>query len=244
MGGLEGVEQLAREAAALGVETGLPYIAASADIGSPKPMRGVDGRPLAESVFRWIDPALQYWRDSSFALRAPFVFATRFTAEPFYFQDGQLATWRDAAWTRTLGVIDQADSFGVGAAIIAPAYLPRGVIGAMVWATPDPSVDVKSIFEARASQFHAIAMKLTGAYQDLDLKSATEQARLTRREIQCLKWAAAGKTDGEIGSIVQISTPTVRFHIVNAAGKLGVAGRSQAVHRAATLGYIGAVPNA
>jgi DNA-binding CsgD family transcriptional regulator len=244
MSGLDDVEALAREAASLGVETDLPYIAASADIGSPKPMLGVDGRPLAETVFRWIDPQLQYWRDSSFALRAPFVFATRFTAEPFYFQDGQLATWREAAWTKTLGVIDQADSFGGGAAIIAPASLPRGVIGAVVWATPDAATDVKSIFEARASQFHALALKLTGAYQDLDLKSAGEQARLTRREIQCLKWAAAGKTDGEIGAIVSIATPTVRFHIVNAAGKLGVAGRSQAVHRAATLGYIGAVPAA
>lgn len=244
MSGLEGVESLARAAAALGVETGLPYIAASADIGSPKPILGVDGRPLAETVFRWIDPELQYWRDTGFALRAPFVFATRFTAEPFYFQDGRLETWREAAWTRTLGAIDPADSFGVGAAIIAPAYLPRGVIGAMVWASPDAATDVRSIFETRASQFHALALKLTGACQDLDLKSAGEQARLTRREIQCLKWAAAGKTDGEIGSIVQISTPTVRFHIVNAAGKLGVAGRSQAVHRAATLGYIGAVPTA
>jgi DNA-binding CsgD family transcriptional regulator len=243
MSGLEGVEDLARQAAALGVETSLPYIAASADISSPKPMLGVDGRPLAESLFRWIDPELQYWRDSGFALRAPFVFATRFTAEPFYYQDGQLATWREATWTRTLGAIDQADSFGVGAAIIAPAYLPRGVIGAVVWATPDAALDVRSIFQARAGDFHALALKLTGAYQDLDLKSASEQARLTRREIQCLKWAAAGKTDGEIGSIVQIATPTVRFHMVNAAAKLGVAGRSQAVHRAATLGYIGAVPH-
>ena len=58
MSGLEGVEDLARQAAALGVETSLPYIAASADISSPKPMLGVDGRPLAESLFRWIDPAL------------------------------------------------------------------------------------------------------------------------------------------------------------------------------------------
>ena len=70
---------------------------------------------------------------------------------------------------------------------------------------------------------------------------ATPPVRLTRREIQCLKWAAAGKTDAEIGDIVQISLPTVRFHITNAARKLDVSGRSQAVHRAATLGYIGSL---
>lgn len=62
---------------------------------------------------------------------------------------------------------------------------------------------------------------------------------LTRRETQCLKWAAAGKTDHEIVTIIGISQPTARFHITNSSRKLGASGRSQAVHRATTLGYIG-----
>ena len=240
-GDFSAVEQLARRAEALGRETGLPFIAVSADISSPQPMVGADGRPLAETLFRWIDPDLQYWRDRAFALRAPFVFATRLTSEPFFFADGRLQTWRPAAWTQAMGLIGPDDMFGVGAAIVAPAYLPRGVIGAMVWASPDPDVDVGAVFAARAGEFHLLALRLTGAYQELALGARKGMARLTRREIQCLKWAAAGKTDGEIAAIVQIAAPTVRFHMINAAEKLGVAGRSQAVHRAATLGYIGAV---
>ena len=234
------VERLAREIDALGREVGLPFIAVSADISSPRPMVGRDGQPLAETLFRWIDPALEYWRDRAFALRAPFVFATRLTAEPFFFRDGRLQTWRPAAWTDAMGLIEPGDMFGVGTAIVAPAYLPRGVIGAVVWASPDPSVDVGAIFAARASEFHVAALRLTAAYQEASLGARKDMARLTRREIQCLKWAAAGKTDGEIAAIVQIATPTVRFHMINAADKLGVAGRSQTVHRAATLGYIGA----
>ncbi|WP_369060697.1 LuxR C-terminal-related transcriptional regulator [Caulobacter sp. 73W] len=238
--GLKLVEELARDTARLGVETGLPYIAASADIGSPEAIVGVDGRPVAETIFRWLDPDLQYWRDRGFALRSPFVYATRFSAEPFYYRHGRFGTWRPAAWVDTFGRVEAADAFGIGAAIIAPAYLPRGVIGAIVWASPDPEVPVETIFAARASEFHAAALKLAGACQDLRRPAPAEAARLTRREIQCLKWAAAGKTDMEIGTIVRISTPTVRFHITNAAGKLGVGGRSQAVLRAANLGYIGA----
>ncbi len=64
-------------------------------------------------------------------------------------------------------------------------------------------------------------------------------APLTRREIQCLKWAAMGKTDGDISEIMHISLPTVRFHITNAARKLNVMGRPQAIYKAATLGYVG-----
>ncbi len=238
---LERVEGLAREVDALGRSVGLPFIAVSADISSPQPMIGMDAKPLAETLFRWIDPALEYWRDRAFALRAPFVFATRLTSEPFYFQDGRLQTWRPTAWTQAMGAIEPADMFGVATAIIAPAYLPRGVIGAVVWASPDPAVDVAGVFATRAAEFHLLALRLTGAYQEAALGARKDTPRLTRREIQCLKWAAAGKTDGEIAAIVRIAAPTVRFHMINAADKLGVAGRSQTVHRAATLGYIGAV---
>jgi DNA-binding CsgD family transcriptional regulator len=241
---LERVERLAHEIDALGRAVGLPFIAVSADISSPRPMVGTDGKPLAETLFRWIDPSLEYWRDRAFALRAPFVFATRLTSEPFYFQDGRLQTWRPTGWTQAMGAIEPGDMFGVATAIVAPAYLPRGVIAAVVWASPDPDIDAGKIFAARAGELHLLALRLTGVYQEAALGARKDMARLTRREIQCLKWAAAGKTDGEIAAIVQIATPTVRFHMINAADKLGVAGRSQTVHRAATLGYIGAVGGA
>jgi hypothetical protein len=54
------VTALARDIAEVGAALGLPCVAASADIGSPEPMIGSDGRPLAETIFRWIDPGLKY----------------------------------------------------------------------------------------------------------------------------------------------------------------------------------------
>tara|TARA_R110002051_G_scaffold6819_5_gene32358 strand:+ start:3840 stop:4253 length:414 start_codon:yes stop_codon:yes gene_type:complete len=65
--------RLAGEVAALGEAMGLPYIAVSADIGSPEPMCDLSGRPLAETLFRWIDPQLAYWKDRAFALRSGYV---------------------------------------------------------------------------------------------------------------------------------------------------------------------------
>ncbi|HAQ76512.1 MAG TPA: LuxR family transcriptional regulator, partial [Hyphomonas sp.] len=56
---------------------------------------------------------------------------------------------------------------------------------------------------------------------------------------QCLKWAAIGKTDSEIATIMGISVPTIRFHLTNAGQKLSVSGRAQAVRVATSLGYIG-----
>ena len=230
----------AEEIAAIGRDLGLPFIAVSGDIASPDPMLNAAGRPFAESHFRWIQPDLRYWNDRGFALKSPFVLAVRYMSEPFYFANGRFATWRPTTGLDAIEVEGPAREHGVGGAIIAPAYLPGGVIAAVVWATPDPGLDVAAIFAAEAPRLHATALRFMGAYHDArgELPCAGG-ARLTRREIQCLKWAAMGKTDSEIAEIVQISAPTVRFHLKNAARKLKVVGRSQAVREAAALGYVG-----
>ena len=59
-----------------------------------------------------------------------------------------------------------------------------------------------------------------------------DNSLLSPREVECLSWAAAGKTDAEIGRILLISPRTTRFHIENAKKKLGVATRVQAVAEA------------
>jgi DNA-binding CsgD family transcriptional regulator len=230
---------LARRVAQVGAELALPHIAASADIGSPDPMRDADGRPFAGNLFTWVDPDLRYWEDRAFALRSAFVHAARALAEPFWFDGQRMATWRPSAALEAVNADGPVESFGVAGAITAPVYLPGGVIGAVVWATSDPAVDVGAVFAERAEELHALALRFVASYAEAR-GAAASPVRLTRREIQCLKWAAAGKTDAEVGEIVAISLPTVRFHITNAARKLGVVTRSQAVHRAATLGYIGA----
>jgi LuxR family transcriptional regulator, quorum-sensing system regulator VjbR len=61
---------------------------------------------------------------------------------------------------------------------------------------------------------------------------------LTKREIDCLYWAANGKTDGEIGEILDIARWTVVTYLQNAKNKLGCANRTAAVVTALALGVI------
>jgi DNA-binding response OmpR family regulator len=82
---------------------------------------------------------------------------------------------------------------------------------------------------------------------DFDLLTAILTARLARvarveiwpksvmlseREIECLTWAARGKTSGEIAQILDLSKRTVDFHIDNARTKLGATTRIEAVIKA------------
>lgn len=239
------VDRLAERVQQIGEAIGLPCVAASADIGSPEPMRNSRGQPYVETLFRWVDPDLRYWEDRGFALRSFFVHAVRVCSEPFFYGDKKLATWRSNPALDAVNRTGSAEGFGIGAAIIAPAYLPGGVIGAVVWATADMNFDVEPVFKLHAPELQALALHFVAADHDHTAhQAATAPVQLTRREIQCLKWGAAGKTDSEISVIMSISVPTVRFHMTNAARKLNVTGRSQAIYRAATLGYVGGAPAA
>jgi DNA-binding NarL/FixJ family response regulator len=55
-----------------------------------------------------------------------------------------------------------------------------------------------------------------------------DPARLTAREKEILTLVADGRSNGEIGKQLFISTKTVSVHVSNILGKLGAAGRTEA----------------
>lgn len=61
---------------------------------------------------------------------------------------------------------------------------------------------------------------------------------LSGRERECLRWAAAGKTDWEIGQILSLSEKTVNVYITRAKTKFGVKSRAQAILLASRAGHI------
>lgn len=65
-----------------------------------------------------------------------------------------------------------------------------------------------------------------------------QQPLLTPRELECLTWAAAGKTSGEISQIVGISERTVNFHMGNCLLKTNSINRQQAIAKCLFTGVI------
>lgn len=76
------------------------------------------------------------------------------------------------------------------------------------------------------------------AISRIEESSVSAEIGLTRRESECLHWAAAGKTSWEISRILSCSEATVNFHFRNVIRKLGVSNRRQAVASALALGII------
>jgi DNA-binding CsgD family transcriptional regulator len=61
-------------------------------------------------------------------------------------------------------------------------------------------------------------------------------AGLTPREIEVLQLVAAGRSNGEIGTALFISTKTASVHVSNILAKLGVNGRGEAAAIAHRIG--------
>lgn len=61
---------------------------------------------------------------------------------------------------------------------------------------------------------------------------------LAPRQVECLRWVQAGKSSGDIGAILGISSRTVDDYIADACARLGVRTRVQAISRAIALGLL------
>jgi DNA-binding CsgD family transcriptional regulator len=66
---------------------------------------------------------------------------------------------------------------------------------------------------------------------------------LTRRETECLRWVAAGRSDPQIGMILGLSSNTVHAHVEAAKTKLDANSRAQLVLRAVMAGVLRSDPS-
>ena len=142
-------------------------------------------------------------------------------------------TWRDVPKARALSagereVWDAVLAWGWNNGFVLPVHGPGGYFATVSMASPERDLDLgpgnRAYLQMIATLAHercrALA-KLATVERPFDIMSA--------RELECLRWVAAGKTDWEIGVILSISATTVKFHINGARAKLGARTRAQAV---------------
>lgn len=217
-------------------------VAVCDNIASKQPMVDEDGNVLAADVFGWTGDGERWWADTRLALSSPLPRACRYESEPF---------WANASGFRTRQhnkYLDQInlDNFEKRAvtvgAIVIPIHLPFGQIGIATYNRMDRGDDLSEAYEQFADIFALLTHRFIAGYVKTH---RTRQwlpgdCQLTKREVECLRWASIGKTDKEISLILARSHATVRFHIQNAGEKLDAVNRSQTIFKAAQLGYLGA----
>lgn len=99
-----------------------------------------------------------------------------------------------------------------------------------------PSIrDLAHVAKARRELKRATRCPISGirclVFGD-DRAAALEPLGLSHREAEVLSWVACGKTNGEIGTILDLSPRTVQKHLEHTYQKLGVENRTSAAAKA------------
>ena len=128
----------------------------------------------------------------------------------------------------------EAAEFNLNAGFTVPMIAPGG--GVLAASLGGEVADVPPTARGMIAMICAYAIGRAIELRDREKKR--ERSGLTSREVECLKWAAGGKTEWEISAILSISEHTADKHLANARRKLGAANRAQAVANAIRWGII------
>jgi LuxR family transcriptional regulator, quorum-sensing system regulator CciR len=202
-----------------------------------------DGRALSE-LFGWEQDFQDDWVEHGLHRVSPIGAVCRRATRPFSWDAARMTLLAKATAGRSAGAWHLTPERGIYGGISVPVHLPGCGTGSVTWVTRDPHLNL----EARLSE-HEDLLRLA-AYRFMDIVYAGREdagdspsaAPLSERELECLTWAALGRTDGEIAALLNRSPTTVRFHVENAMRKLGARNRVQAVAIACQLGLIHADP--
>ncbi len=136
---------------------------------------------------------------------------------------------------------EEASSYGLRSGVSLPIHGMNGELGILCCVSDASQGN-------RALEHIAAALPELSCFRDFVFESSArfikatddqgEMTRMTRRELEVLKWCAAGKSSWEIGRILSCSEATVNFHFGNIRRKLNSRSRQQAVVKAIRLGLI------
>ncbi|MBF6602051.1 MAG: helix-turn-helix transcriptional regulator [Sphingorhabdus sp.] len=219
-------------------------IAASADISSKAHMVDAEGELINKDIFGWTAAGERWWEDTRLALSSPLPRACRYESEPVWCNaEGFHGHWQN----EYLNEIDLKGYFNgtssTRSAILIPIHLPFGQISAVSFTPLDNNVSDLSEPYRLYSDFFAIVTRrfITGYVLAMRQKHRMPaNCILSKREAECLHWAAIGKTDKEISMILSLSHATIRYHVNRAGQKLNSVNRGQTIFKAGQLGYLGA----
>lgn len=136
----------------------------------------------------------------------------------------------------TQKLFEEAAGFGIRRGFTIPVHDSNGAVAAVTFATDEKRSSFERTIEAHRGVLQLMAMYFHAhASRKLAPNCCFHGISLSPREIECLKWAAEGKSAWDTSRIMGISRHTVAFHLDNAKAKLGVRSTIQAVVRFATF---------
>lgn len=133
-----------------------------------------------------------------------------------------------------------ARRFGLNHGISIPVHDSSSKAISMINLARDQRIDSSAELNFLIEHGILLANMLHAAVKSLVVPDVLRQAvpALTKREQECLRWLAMGKSNGVIGNILNISEAAVNFHTANLFKKMNVTTRAQAAALGLSLGFV------
>ncbi len=175
----------------------------------------------------------QTYIDSGYLFVDPTVARCQTSTSPFIWSESLYTDDSRPLW-------EDARGHGLVHGLSVPVHESVGVKSMLSLARDRPFNSSETEQKLTLECAHVIASVAHVAATKILLPKIThaDTTALTRRERDCLGWAAAGKTSWEIAEILRISEHTAIFHLGNVMRKLGVSNRNQAVAKGLSLGLV------
>jgi DNA-binding CsgD family transcriptional regulator len=223
----------------IGCALGMPHPAVIDDYSSNRLLTVADGRALV-SILGWDLEPVEQWFSQRLHQVSPIAAACRISTQPFAWDAAAVAEAVGERRNRSIQwpLMPEQGYYG---GITVPVHLPRGRTGSVSWYSRNPKIDLSERLAAHGDVLLLAAHRFMGLVYKVRAEPASAVEGLTQlseRELECLTWAALGRTDTEIGSMLHRSPTTARFHMDNAVRKLGARNRTQAVAIAVQSGLI------
>jgi len=134
--------------------------------------------------------------------------------------------------------MSEALGVGLGRGFTVPSRTTGFKIAFITHVSSGSKREFSASLKHNAEKIHAAALHFDAKFIDLHHSRQIQPDDLTLRELECLKWAVAGKTNPETAEIMTISEKTVEAHFTKIFKKLNVFSRTQAVVKGLTLGLV------
>ncbi len=149
-----------------------------------------------------------------------------------------IAMWHAGRQTEAMRTFSDATAMAAPSGMAAPFFEMSPQIDELIKAVTDRRGESDSQFLSQQIGFerHVLAMlrgetaiEITSSSTGTDPTAIQE---LTPRELELVNLLAEGKSNSELADMLLLSLPTVKWHLSNIYGKLGVKNRSAAIARA------------
>lgn len=151
------------------------------------------------------------------------------TINPYYWHEAAVQVQPDTLASRIMN--EARSEFRMGDGLCIPIHGLKGVAGLVSIAT---ELNHFSLSEQEDAALHMIGIYAYEAIRKLNPRRGSRDGKpaLSKRESECIKWIAEGKTTWEIGVILGIAEDTARQYLRSAAQKLDTRTRAHLVSRA------------